>query len=177
MKKLEKMSNLIFAYGSERFGVVEGKRSTPTIHTKSRRQKEIDRLVKERRQLKKQWRKATEEEQEGINLLQEEIKARLVTLRRAENLLRKCRVKEKTRSRFYKDPFKFAKNLFAKEKSGNLLASKSVLEEHLRRSCTDDRSQEEVALPPDMPPVSTPEYTANYLILAKILNLVFKHLR
>ncbi len=46
-----------------------------------RRQTEIDRLVKERRQLKKQWRKATEEEKEGINLLQEEIQSRLATLR------------------------------------------------------------------------------------------------
>ncbi|XP_035862163.1 uncharacterized protein LOC118496075 [Sander lucioperca] len=85
-----------------------------------RRQTEIDRLVKERRQLKKQWRKATEEEKEGINLLQEEIQSRLATLRRAENLLRKRRRKEQTRSRFYKDPFKFVKSLFTKEKSGSL---------------------------------------------------------
>lgn len=83
LKKLEVMGNLIYAYGTERFGVIEGKRSTPTIPTKSRRQTEIDRQVKERRQLKKQWRKATEEKKkEGINLLQEEIKGRLATLRR-----------------------------------------------------------------------------------------------
>lgn len=54
----------------------------------------MDRLVKERRQLKKQWRKATEEEKEGINVLQEEIQRRLVTLRRAENLRKKRRRKE-----------------------------------------------------------------------------------
>ncbi|KAK9981310.1 hypothetical protein ABG768_000861, partial [Culter alburnus] len=58
------MGDLIYAYGVERFGVVESKRATPSIHTKSRRQTDIDRLVKERRQLKKQWRKATEEEKE-----------------------------------------------------------------------------------------------------------------
>ncbi|XP_035848687.1 uncharacterized protein LOC118493289 [Sander lucioperca] len=130
MKKLERMGDLIYAYGVERFGVVEGKQATPSILTKSRRQTEIDRLVKERRQLKKQWRKATEEEKEGINLLQEEIQSRLATLRRAENLLRKRRRKEQTRSRFYKDPFKFVKSLFTKEKSGSLSVSKADLEEH-----------------------------------------------
>ena len=143
------MCDLIYAYGVERFGVVEGKQATPLIPTKSRRQIKIDRLVKERRQLTKQWRKATEEEKEGINQLQEEIKSRLATLRRAENLLRKRRRKEQTRSRFYKDPFKFVKSLFTKEKSGSLAVSKADLEEHLKESCTDDRHQEEVMLPPD----------------------------
>ena len=132
MKKLESMSSLIYDYGADRFGVVEDKRPTLSSPTKSRRQTEIDRLVKERRQLKKQWRKATEEEKEGINVLQEEIQSRLTTLRRAENLLKKRRRKEQTRTRFYKDPFKFVKNLFTKEKSGSLSVSKVDLEEHLR---------------------------------------------
>lgn len=158
MKKLERMGNLIYAYGAERFGVAEGKRSTLSIPTKSRRQTEIGRLVKERRQLKKQRRKATEEEKEGINMQQEEIQSRLAALRRAENLLKKRRRKEQTRSRFYKDPFKFVKNLFIKEKSGSLSAPKAALEEHLKRSCTDDRHQEEVTLPSDMPPVNPPEH-------------------
>ncbi|KAI5086482.1 hypothetical protein C0J45_23354, partial [Silurus meridionalis] len=158
LKKLERMGDLIYAYGVEQFGVVEDKRATPSIPTKSRRQTEIDRLVKERRQLKKQWRKAIEEEKEGINLLQEEIRGRLATLRRAENFLRKRRRKEQTRSRFYKDPFKFVKTLSTKEKSGSLSVSKADLEEHLKNSCTDDRHQEEVTLPHDMPPVNPTEH-------------------
>ena len=93
MKKLERLGVLIYAYGAERFGVVKGKLSTSSIPSKSRRQTEIDRLVKERRQLKKRRRKATEEEEEGINLLQGQIQNRLDTLRRAKNLLRKHRRK------------------------------------------------------------------------------------
>lgn len=73
MKKLERMGDLIYAYDMKQFGVVESKWSTVSIPSKSRRQTEIDHLVKERRQLKKKWRKATEEEKEGINLLQGEI--------------------------------------------------------------------------------------------------------
>ena len=91
-------------------------------------------------------------------MLQEEIQSRLATLRRVENLLKRRRKKEQTRSRFYKDPFKFVKSLFIKEKSGSLSVPKAVLEEHLKRSCTDDRHQEDVTLPSDMPPVNPPEH-------------------
>lgn len=42
-------------------------------------------------------------------------RSRLVTLRRAENL-----VKERKRISFYRDPFKFVKDLFTKVKSGSL---------------------------------------------------------
>ena len=34
--------------------------------------KEIEKMVKERRNLRKQWKRATEEEMEGINVFQEE---------------------------------------------------------------------------------------------------------
>lgn len=50
------------------------------------------------------------------------------------------------------------KSLFTKEKSGSLSASKAVLEEHLRRTCSDDQHHEEVTIPPDMPPLNTPEH-------------------
>ena len=103
------------------------KKKKSAIPTKSRRQQEIERLVKERRQLKKQWRKAPEEEKEGINLLQAEIKNRLSTLRRAENLRRRKR-KEHARSSYFKDPFKFVKSLFTKEKSGKLITTRKDLE-------------------------------------------------
>lgn len=53
MKKSERMGELICSFGAEHFGVVERKKSTPMIPTKSRRQKEMDCLVRERRQLKK----------------------------------------------------------------------------------------------------------------------------
>ena len=81
MKKLERLGDLIYSYGAERFGVADKRRSIPSIPSQSRRQQEIERLVKERRGLKKQWRKAPEEEKEGINVLQAEIKNRLSALR------------------------------------------------------------------------------------------------
>lgn len=69
--------------------------------TKSRKQQEIERLVRERRQLRNQWRKDSDAVRDGLNLLQEDIKCRLTSLRRAENV-RKLHKKEHTRTQFYK---------------------------------------------------------------------------
>ena len=48
------------------FGVVEKKGTKSAVPSKSRRQKARECLIRDRRQLKKQWRKATEEEREGL---------------------------------------------------------------------------------------------------------------
>lgn len=90
--------------------------------------------------------------------MQEEIWSRLATLRRAENLLKKHRRKEKTRTCFYKDPFKFVKSLFTKEKSGKLSVPKPDLEKHLQESCSDSRRHEEITFPPNMPTINPPEH-------------------
>ncbi len=134
-KKLERMGDIIYHYGEERFGVNTRRSGKATsAPAKSRRQQEIERLVRERRQLRKQWKKASSAERESLMLLQGDIKCRLATLRRAENLRKLRKKKEHTRTRFYKNPFKFVKDLFAKEKSGILKISKQELEEHLERS-------------------------------------------
>ncbi|MGH0168483.1 UNVERIFIED_CONTAM: hypothetical protein FKN15_054563 [Acipenser sinensis] len=73
-KKLDKFGDIIYAYGSERFGVEKRKEKVQTIPGKSRRQQEIERLVRERRQLRKQWRRAEQSQKEGLNLLQRVIK-------------------------------------------------------------------------------------------------------
>ena len=81
--------------------------------------RKAEQLVKERRQLKKQWRTPSEEKKEGINLLLAEIKNWLSALRRIENLRRRRRKKEQTRSSIFKDPFKFVKALSQWRKVAN----------------------------------------------------------
>lgn len=156
--KLERMGNIIYQYGVERFGV-QGKRSdeATAVPPKSRRQQEIERLVKERRQLRKQWKKASDAEREGLQLLQGEIKTRLTTLRKAENLRKLRKKKERTRTQFFKNPFKFVKDLFASEKSGTLKASRQELEEYMERVHQDTKRHEQLAIPRDIPPVQPPE--------------------
>ena len=110
---------------------------TPTTPPKSRRQQEIQRLVKERRDLRKQWKRASAEERVGIDLLQTDLKGRLGRLRRAENLRTRHKRKERVRTSFYKDPFRFVKGLFTKEKSGSLKVPNRELEDHLKTTHTD----------------------------------------
>lgn len=47
--------------------------------------REIEKLVKERGQLRMQWEKATVEEREGIHVLSVKCRSRLVALRHAKN--------------------------------------------------------------------------------------------
>ncbi|KAK9524410.1 hypothetical protein VZT92_016806 [Zoarces viviparus] len=80
-RKLEKMGDIIYNYGEERFGVnkVRSRKKVPAP-AKSWRQQEMDKLVRERRQMKKLWKKASDTEREGLEQLQADIKRRLATL-------------------------------------------------------------------------------------------------
>ncbi|XP_061105463.1 olfactory receptor 1F1-like [Conger conger] len=84
-KKLERMGDIIYHYGEEHFGVNirRSDKATPAP-AKSRRQQEIEGLVektsRERRQLRKQWKKVSDAERDGLMLLQGDIKCRLATL-------------------------------------------------------------------------------------------------
>ena len=157
-KKLEKMSDLIYSYGEERFGIREPGKKKTTSPPMSRRQREIKRLVKERRELRKQWKKSSVEERVGIDLLQTDLKGRLGSLRRAENLRSRRKRKEKARASFYKDPFRFVKGLFTKEKSGALKVPRRELEDHLEMTYKDNQRLEGRDIPSDMPPIPQPEH-------------------
>ena len=153
MAKLERMGEVIYSYGLDRFGSSDRRKREPAQHCQSRRQKDIRELVLRRRQLRKQWKRATIEEKEGIDALQEELRCRLATLRRAENLRRKRKEKERVRTLFYKDPFKFVKGLFNQEKGGILRTSKEEVEEYLRKTHSDPGREGGLGFPPDMPPL------------------------
>lgn len=121
VNKMEKMGEIIYNYRAERFGTMSSTRNPCATKSKSRRQQEIDRLIKGRWLLKKQWRKVSEEEKDE---LQPEIKSRLATLRRAEYLRKRHREKrglKSPRAKFFSDPFQLLKSLFTKEKSGKLV--------------------------------------------------------
>lgn len=76
VERLEKFGDVMYSYGIERCGVSAKRRGERVQIGRSRWQREVEKLIKESRQLKKQWRKASEEEREGINVLQEELRSR-----------------------------------------------------------------------------------------------------
>lgn len=157
-RKLDRIGEIIYSYKAERFGVKSENRRTqeePSAHLKSRRQQDTGRLVKERRCLRKQWKKASEVERKGLEALQGDIKQRLATLRRAECLRKQHKKKERMRTAFYRDPYKFVKGLFVKEKTGTL---KRELEQHLKKTHSDNQRHLPVSIPDDMPPIQPPQH-------------------
>ena len=83
--------------------------------------------------------------------MQLDLKERLATLRRAENIRKNRKKKERARVAFYKDPFRFVKSLFGKEKNGSLKASKRELDEYLEEVHRDVERLSELVLPPTFP--------------------------
>lgn len=105
------MGSIIYIYGAERLGVkskTQKQKKAPLNQPRFRRQHEIDRLVKERRQLRK--------------------------LKKAEHRKRQRKKKEWTRTLFYSNPYNFVKSLFDREKSGNLKLPIKDPEDYLRKT-------------------------------------------
>ncbi|KAJ8350642.1 hypothetical protein SKAU_G00257720 [Synaphobranchus kaupii] len=134
--KLNSLGDILYEECRSRFGVVaERRRAAPK--QKGRREREIEQLVWRRRQLRKQWRKASQEEKEGLKPLWEEVRKSLSNLRRAERIRQRRRRKEKERSNFFKNPFKHAKQLLEDKRSGKLEITKPELEKHIREQYSD----------------------------------------
>lgn len=73
---------------------------------------------------------------------------RLLSLRRPENLRKRHKKKDQMTSRFFNDPYRFMKTLFAKEKSGRLVTKREDLEVHLKEVHSYIHCQDPMVLPP-----------------------------
>ncbi|KAK7930262.1 hypothetical protein WMY93_006657 [Mugilogobius chulae] len=104
-----------------------------------KKEKEIETLLLERRQLHKRWRKATTEEKAGLKVLWNEVKQRLAKLRRADRIRRRRKRKEKERKDFFRNPYKFARQLLDEKRSGSLNISKEELEQHMKAVHSDKK--------------------------------------
>ena len=136
-RKLEVMGDMIYNLGESRFGILE-KKKKQALKEPSRRQREIKRLRQELRSLRKRWKKADVDEKEGLAELRDQVRQKLGSLRRAEYQRRKRKEKERQRKTFFKNPYQFTKGLFSQSKNGELQVSKEVLEEHLKKTYSDE---------------------------------------
>ncbi|KAJ8375377.1 hypothetical protein SKAU_G00059570 [Synaphobranchus kaupii] len=133
--KLNLFGNIIYEEGKERFGEMHQKKNTPK--QKGRRETETFKLVKERRLLRKAWRKSEEHEKEDLKALWDQLKARLANLRRAERIRKRRSRKEKARASFFRDPFKYARGLLKEKKSGKLETTAEELQNHIKEQLGD----------------------------------------
>ncbi len=134
-RKLTLMGNIIYEECRERFGECTSKQ-TIAPRQKGRRERHIELLKSDRRHLRKRWRKAVPEEK-GLKLLWNDLKQRLAKLRRAERIRRRRKRKEKERKNFFKDPFKYARQLLDEKRSGKLVITKEDLEHYIKGQYTD----------------------------------------
>lgn len=87
--------------------------------------------------MRERWRKATPEEKAGLRLLWDDLKKRLAKLHRADRIRRRRKRKEKERRDFFKNPFKYARQLLEEKRSGRLNISKEELEQYVKGQYTD----------------------------------------
>lgn len=107
--KLNIFGDIIHEEGKVIFGELP-QRKAPLKQSR-RREREILQLVKEHCLFRKAWRKAMDHEKEGLKNLWGQIRTRLTNLRRAERIRKRRSRKEKARSSFIRDPFKYARGL------------------------------------------------------------------
>ena len=92
--KLNLTGDIIYQTCKNTFGEIVPRQRT-ALREKRRREKEILQLVQRRRQLRKNWRKATHAEKEGLKALWEEVRKRIAGLRRAERIRKRSKRKQK----------------------------------------------------------------------------------
>ena len=142
-RRLRAMTNLIHTTGMDRFGAEPKGGKIQTRGGPSRRQREIKEIRKQIRGLKKQWRRAEEQEKQGLAELRDQLRDRLKSLRSAEAQKRKRKKKEKARNRFLKNPYSFTRTALGQPRSGELDCPKEELELHLKSTYSDpDRDEE-----------------------------------
>ena len=147
--KLNLLGNIIYEEGKQSFGEMPKKK--PTTKQKGRREREIFQLVKERRLLRKAWRKAQDLEKEALKCLWDQLKSRLANLRRAERIRKRRSRKEKARTSFFRDPFKYARDLLEEKKSGKLETTAEELESHIKEQLGDSDQNTPLGSPGHVP--------------------------
>lgn len=157
--KLNCIGDILYEECRNRFGVVAEKQKGSK--QKGRREREIEQLVKRRRQLRKQWRKASKEEKEGLKPLWEEVKKNLASLRRAERIRKRRRRKERERSNFFKNPFKHARQLLEDKRNGKLEITQSQLESFIREQYSDPAKSTPLGSPGYVPRPAPPSFLFN----------------
>lgn len=133
-----------------------------------------------RRQLRKQWRKASREEKEGLKPLWEEVKKKPcqpnAVCQGADCIRKRRRRKEKERSNFFKNPFKHARQLLEDKRSGKLEITQSELEEHIREQYSDPAKSTPLGSPGYVPRPASPSFLFNAALpkLSEVAEVVRK---
>ena len=145
-ERLKNLANTIYETGKEQFGEESAKKKTESKGGKSRRERKMEEIRKEKNDLRKRWRRAKPDEKKGLSILYEKIKEKCRNMER--NIRRNERRKEskRTREQFIKNPYAATKKMFTESKSGKLKCTKEELDKHISDTYSDPQRDE--PLPP-----------------------------
>ena len=155
-RKIQAMSTIAYAVGSDRFGFQEQRRAPPTAGNRepNRREKEIAAIRQRLRDLRRQYKKADDSEKQGLSDLADISREKLISLRRAENHRRNRKERSKKLAQFTSRPFAFLKRLYEGKRSGRLQATRKETEQYLQNTYSDPDRELELE---DHPKLWSPE--------------------
>ena len=147
--KAETEPRIIYTIGKERFGLKEEKQK-PKPAGPSKRQKKCIELREEINKLKKAYKKAPEEEKEGIDQLQQEKLKKLRLKKRAESIKQNRKKLSRNCTEFLSQPYDFARNIVAPKPTGEMKSSKDEVEKQLHNAHSDQSKNEERKIADDL---------------------------
>ncbi|XP_052223957.1 uncharacterized protein LOC127839609 [Dreissena polymorpha] len=143
-RKLTTLTTLIYSVGKERFGLEEERvRKEPP--RPNRRQVRIQNL----------------RQRIGLAQLRDTVRTQLTSVRKAENSRRKTRERAKKRAAFTANPYKFARSLLDKERSGKLETPLEEIENFLHVTHSDPNREDVLGDCDRIDPAEEPEKQLN----------------
>ena len=150
-EKLEKLSTAIYDTGAEMFGIkIPHEKKIVTSSGKSRRNKRMEQLRKEKKDLHKQWKMAPVSDKEGLLVLYEDLKKKCRQMQKNIRSGERRKKAKRARQQFLKNPYGFTKRLFTEAKSGTLQCTKEELDEHLKEAYHDPKKNEALPVMPNL---------------------------
>ena len=107
-------------------------------------------LREEINKLKKAYKKAPEEEKEGIDQLQQEKLKKLRLKKRAESIKQNRKKLSRNCTEFLSQPYDFARNIVAPKPTGEMKSSKDEVEKQLHNAHSDQSKNEERKIADDL---------------------------
>ena len=156
---MKDFTDVIYEKSIELFGVKQKRQVRNNEGMISRRQREINQLKREKKLLRKRWKRAQENEKAGLAELRQSLGRRLSALMKAERFRIKKRDQRNARFQFIKDPFKYGRNLLDPPKSGTLQADKATLDEYFRSAFRDPRGDQQLEERTDLPEIPLPNFS------------------
>ena len=155
-RKLTTLTTLIYCVEKERVGLEEERVQKDTPRP-NKRQIRIQNLRRELRQLRRWYSDSSPTERVGLTQLKTTLRSQLTSLRKAENTRRKTRERAKIRAAFTANPYKFARSLLDKERSGKLETPLEEVEKYLHVTHSDPNREDALGDCDRIEPVKAPE--------------------